>query len=399
MNTTRVSMLGTRSLQELKVAFPYISKSEGAKLSPLFIGVYVVLFYVYSWFRLGYWPHLFAGYTLLAIVGATIHMMAYLEKGGWLTWGSKQTNVFWEDGVCLIPNALHFTVQAFGFACFWGIKPNQEDIRYEEQNVEVQFNQLLPITQHQVQMSHAASVVDRGFTAFFLWLLFGWKKGEKYLFMMRFGFRLMVVAYIWVTFVALYDHGRRRVEQGSAAVQASMREGVQALREALVVPSGQAAAKVEVLVNLNAHKLPIFPLAKHFELTSDETSQVYFTIPGDNRKYIKYDGAVPSGQHTIKVTERVCAVVPAGMKIKFDTRYAPSDAVNMKPFVRHAEKTFGFELGRRLDWILVQEVHTPWTRVREDWLSAETERHLLLMESLRKEDLPESSKQGGIVCF
>lgn len=383
---------------------PNITKGQGFWISIPFIAIYYLVFYLYNLWKLEQVPTLDMWSTRIFLVGAILHMMLYLRDGGWLTYGAKRTGTFWSDGVCFAPNFLHFTVQAFNFACFWGIQTDDVDTR-QQNNVDVVVSPFLATTRHNVQMSHTASVIDRTLTAFMVWLVFGWKKGEGHLTMMRFGFRLMLVGYILATVSALWNHGTKEVSkfaaQGNSAVNAAVHQGINTLSGALGVtpPVPPQGTQVTVFVQLDIGKQPIIPNKEDFLPAPNDEAFYYVMIEGDTRKYFLYPHTRTMESAVLKIEKDSCAIIPAGRNIILDSASPPTYVVNMESPVWYRKKDEALNFLEKLELKILRKssiyvTEGSWSFVNNNWHIVEA----LSATALRTPKLNEGS-HGGLVCF
>lgn len=384
--------------------FPNITKGQGFWISIPFIAIYCLVFYLYNIWKLDQTPTLDMWSTRIFLVGAILHMMLYLRDGGWLTYGSKRTNTFWSDGVCFAPNFLHFTVQAFNFACFWGIQTDDVDTR-QQNNVDVVVSPFLASTKHNVSMSHTASVIDRSITAFLVWLLVGWKKGEGHLTMMRFGFRLMLVGYALATASALWNHGAKEVSkftaQGNSAVNAAVHESINTLSGALGVtpPVSQQDTKVAVFVQLDIGTQPIIPNEEDFTPAPDDEAIYYVMIDGDSRKYFLYPHTRGTEVAVLKIEKNSCAIIPAGKNLVLDSASPPVYALNMESPVWYRKKDGALSFLEKIELKVLRSssiyvTDNSWHFVNNNWHTVQT----LSATALQKTSLNKGS-HGGVVCF
>jgi hypothetical protein len=198
--------------------FPAITKAQGFFLSVICILIYDYGFYQYHVYCMDRPPVWTDWDARIFFMGAIIHMMYYLPTAGILVFfGKTVEGAYWEEGLCMVPNLLHFTIHAFGFALLWGVKLLGEHLVGSQSKVLVEIfkdqqKPAMPNYNYNVEMSHGRATLDRAMNSFLFWF-FGWKNGERHLVMMRFGFRMLLVAVAWTSVGGLTTYTNRKANE------------------------------------------------------------------------------------------------------------------------------------------------------------------------------------------
>jgi hypothetical protein len=198
--------------------FPAISKTQGFFLSIICILVYDFGFYRYHVYCMDRPPTWTDWDARIFFAGAIIHMMYYLPTAGILVFcGKTVEGGYWEEGVCFVPNVLHFTIHMWGFPLLWGMKLLGEQLAGSQSRIlaEIFKDQQkpgMPNYNYNVPMSHFRATLDRALNGFLFWF-FGWKKGEREFVMMRFGFRMLLVAVVWTSVAGLGAYTNRKANE------------------------------------------------------------------------------------------------------------------------------------------------------------------------------------------
>lgn len=215
------------------MGFPNIDKTQGFLFSLPCISIYYYAFHLYNMYWFGYTPDMSLWSTRIFIIGATMHMMYVIPatEEGVLTFGAKALSKTWSDGIVFVPNLLHFTIHAFNFAILWGLTLAGSGgwVGRNHVNAEVFTHQMMPSYVRTTRMTKLGADADRATNAFLFWL-FGWKNGEPHLVLMRFGFRLMLVDYLWITGIGAFNclqvWTAQTAEQGAGRINSLLRSAV-----------------------------------------------------------------------------------------------------------------------------------------------------------------------------
>lgn len=342
--------------------FPDITKFQGFLLSIPCIAFYWYLFHLYNTYYFDSVPSLDTLNGKVFLLGATIHMMYVIPAGetATVTFGAKSRDQFWSDGVVFVPNILHFTISAFNFAILWGIAlvgaTYQAGRSYV--NAEVFTHQMLPTYTRTTHMSKIGADVDRAANAFLFWL-FGWRNGEPHLVLMRFGFRLMVIAYIWATLTGVFDQGQRQVSRVVDSTTNAIHSTINDFAQNYTPPDSLAREMyTRVSVQLDVGPKPKWPGWEVFTPTHEEGMQYHDMV--EEKKYFIYSEPSSGSVDTIHITESSCAAIPVGRHVYFSTDIPPAYVVNMNDEVEFLEKRFGFTLGDPFDAYLLEFKKKDW---------------------------------------
>jgi len=377
----------------------HISKFAGFVISIPFIAAYCGLFYAYNLYKFGLTPTLDWWSLRIVIAGSILHMMAYLENGGQLTFLTKRIDCFWGDGVCFIPNFLHATITAFHWALVWGVKTDDRD--FEDQNrVDVLLDPLFPHTLQHVQMSAAGAAAARFFNGMLFWFV-GYKKSQKHLWMSRFGFRVILVGYVMATFAGLSHHATNYVSQAANEATSAVKPFAENPTPSTVAPIPQKRESVtpsdtisgrNAVVNLAVGPQPADLQAETFipngeRVGKGESEHVCRRLKSDSRNYCLYNEFGLNYIDTFTAKERSCLAIPKGKQARFKTSTMPTNAINMEDEVEFTPEW----------WAPWSEGKTTWKDLRGRWWEVNT-KYPITTYAIAGWKFPKD-EDGAIVCF
>lgn len=180
--------------------FLKISKLAGI---PLGVACGAILLYL-VWFPATAWmQHLsrWSWATYIYMFGSALTLFAVIpyNKHGQLIFFGVPLGFYWTPGPCILPNLFHFTTEHTNFSIFYGMElfPEEESLEKLQKKIEhhVFIDQRLPVHHRQVQVGWFASKVELVVTAVIMWFV-SFKRGKSIYVFQRFGFRVMVFAYL-----------------------------------------------------------------------------------------------------------------------------------------------------------------------------------------------------------
>lgn len=162
---------------------------------------------------------------------------------------------------------------------------------------------------------------------------------------------------------------------------------------------------VAIKVALNIQPIPFFPTNERFNIDHNQKIQHYTDINGI--RFFAYHRRSGEKFPIITVKEHLCAIVPAGEKIAFDTHLFPVYVVNMKDIVIYDEKMNSISFFKRYTAVFyflfgsldkINQTSNTWEYLYNHWESVDTKNNYIFGEALDSKDILDNIA-GGIVCF
>lgn len=360
-----------------------INKFDGMVFSLLLMSPWI---YLYFWctndslYSLQLTGLLFFGFLFLylrKIEAGTEAEVVFFEKS------FKPNKHIWGDGFCLVPTLLPL-LHYIGIHWLW-------DIRKNPNLIESQFNPNVNIYHHKDQRipefkvnSDATlfqSTVYRFFGNVTDWF-FSLDSKDPELVYQKLGFRIIIVAVVLGWIGNFFPKSQPNIPQNNVIRNKETVTGLFSL--------------------IREKPIKYFPSNEVFEI--DYEQNVLHYRYHDDVKLFSYHKVYGKDFPTISVKEKICAVVPAGMKIAFLSKIPPVYAVNMKSELLYDSKPEYLNFFRRNGSIFYLlfgneskflETSGTWRGIDEHW---ERVNYKIIAQALDKNDIPDGVL-GGIVCF
>lgn len=319
---------------------------------------------------------------LLYSIGVLSVFFRVLEEDEEVTFLDKGTGGYWGEGWCLVPSFLPFlrNIGPTGINFPFGLRNRRrKELEERRRNVDIHhYRDQDKMEYHvNVQTTMLGANTNRFFEGFFRWF-FGYEKGRFDLLFQRFGFRVMLLALVagWFT------------------------NQTTAVGEAWDKYNPFKDEVVNATIQLDDGIPRPLPADHQFVWKKGMPS---LSMPGSRETLFVPYHEIPGKTPYITVKEKLCATVPAGKILGFDTQYKPVYAVNMKNDVVYMKR---YETLSPLQRLIVSisgakdyKTSDTWTEVVRMWDTVESEKYVILAQALDQESLSDKRALGGMVCF
>lgn len=360
-----------------------INKIDGAILSLLLMSPYV--FFYHEWVKQSSQS---LQLTLFFFFGIFLHFLRKIEAGtvAELLFFEKSTKHYWQDGFCLVPSFLP-ALHNVGIYLLWNLKKSIEvtgSAFNPNINIEHYKDQRKPEYIINAKATLLALSVHNFFGNMLSWWIAPFKDMSELKFQ-KLGFRIILLALICGGISNFFTDASTTINRYN--------------------PFQTKKEIVTILVQLNDGFTHSFPELSMFEEQGDTTTTKYMDIGED--RFILYPKRTGANLARITVETRLCALVPVGKKIVFETKYKPVRAENMKREVRYIKRPEFVTVFQKIRAFLFSDLNTSkgyilydsWQYINTNWHTVENDNYTLTAEALDRGDIADTNVGGGLVCF
>lgn len=389
----------------------------------------IFLYFHYVWIPYMQWvghSYVWNTATNIYLAGVVMHMACIIphDRRGTLVVFGVPIALMLGPGPWLIPNFLHVTISLWNWAILGRVAIEGEENEYVEPDYHrLHINTNDPLHHVHSDASLLTMALYRNLRHMGSFIV-GYNKGKPHESISRFGFRVMLIAFMWALFIdktvapvpsyeapsiwnfhlpslpefKIPDWLSKAGEKNPTAI------GLGNKTEEPFA-GDQEGARVMVSVQLHKGTSPIMPEAEDFVPSLRNDIHEFFLMDGDPRKYFVYAQPSPGSVYAKYVNESLCQIITPGRKVTLYTELRPTNVIEMEDHVEYYKKRSAFDFG---DWIELlwdrnlkaqsKKTTTTWRYLYRHWDPSEMQPYTLMGVAKPQSELQERS-YGGIVCF